>query len=195
MMWKHFQLPTITEASSSSFPPSLSSPSHGPGVARSQLARAKCLRPTASDKLLSLVSEFRSLQEPVQRVKRLLDYAASIPPFEEGARRDSNRVRGCASQVWLDVGMDRQGRMRFRADSDSEITKGFCSCLIHMLDEAEPDEVMGVRAEDLRDVNVGIVVHSRVNTWQNVLVSMQSRTQELVTVAATADAILEESSC
>ncbi|CAL5368039.1 unnamed protein product [Camellia sinensis] len=32
-------------------------------------------------------------------------------------------LMGCTTQVWLEV-------MRFRADSDSEITKGFCSCLI-----------------------------------------------------------------
>lgn len=78
--------------------------------------------------------------------------------------------------------MDEFGRMRFKADSDSEISKGFCSCLIWILDGAKPEEVMGVRSEDLSEMNVGVhgKEQSRVNTWHNVLMSMQKRTMTLV---------------
>lgn len=72
--------------------------------------------------------------------------------------------------------------MMFRADSDSEITKGFCSCLIWVLDGAGPEEVLAVRAEDLGPINMGLVAHSRVNTWHNVLVGMQRRTKGLLTI-------------
>ncbi|XP_037496805.1 sufE-like protein 2, chloroplastic isoform X2 [Jatropha curcas] len=135
----------------------------------------------AKDRLQRLVSEFRSLTEPIDRVKRLLDYAARLPPFDESARSPGNRVMGCTTQVWLEAKMDEKGRMRFRADSDSEITKGFISCLISLLDGAEPDEVVAVKAEDLAALNVGLYgkAQSRVNTWHNVLISMQSRTEAL----------------
>lgn len=80
--------------------------------------------------------------------------------------------------------MDADGKMRFMADSDSEITKGFCSCLISVLDGAMPEEVLGLKTEDLGDLNVaglhGGKVDSRVNTWHNVLISMQKRTKVLV---------------
>ncbi|KAK3416709.1 hypothetical protein EUGRSUZ_H02476 [Eucalyptus grandis] len=146
------------------------------------------------DRLRRLASEFQSLAEPIDRVKRLLHYAAILPPFDESARHDANRVAGCATRVWLEVGTygepsggggggggaGGRRRMRFRADSDSEISKGFCSCLIWALDEAEPEEVIAVRAEDLAAVNVGLVAHSRANTWQNVLTSMQRRTEALL---------------
>lgn len=78
--------------------------------------------------------------------------------------------------------MDGNGVMRFRVDSDSEITKGFCSCLIWLLDGAEADEVLSVKTEDLVEMNVGLPSrgNSRVNTWHNVLISMQRRTKDLV---------------
>ncbi|KAI4340682.1 hypothetical protein MLD38_025492 [Melastoma candidum] len=164
--------------------PSLSFTSLSPVAATPMLAMPASFPLAASDRLLSLVSEFRSLQEPIERVKRLLDYAAVLPAFEDSSRMDSNRVPGCTAQVWVDVGMDGQGRMRFWADSDSEIAKGFCSCLMDILDRAKPQEVMGMRAEELRVVNIGIVAHSRVNTWHHILVRMQSRTQELLNVPA-----------
>ncbi|KAF3431179.1 hypothetical protein FNV43_RR25909 [Rhamnella rubrinervis] len=135
-----------------------------------------------ADKLQGLVLEFKSLKEPLDRVKRLLHYAANLPPYDESCRVPENRVMGCATQVWLEAEMDKFGRMRFRADSDSEISKGFCSCLIWMLDGAEPEEVMEVKTEDLEYVNVGLYVkaNSRVNTWHNVLISMQKKTKALV---------------
>lgn len=67
--------------------------------------------------------------------------------------------------------------MSFGADSDSEITKGFCWCLI-----LDPEEVVGVRGQDLVELNVGVhgKAQSRVNTWQNVLISMRERTVALM---------------
>lgn len=137
---------------------------------------------TVSSKLRRLVDEFQALSEPVDRVKRLLHYASLLPPMAESARVDSNRVMGCTAQVWLEVRIDEDGKMRFAADSDSEISRGFCSCLVSMLDGCQPDEVLKVKTEDLISLNVGLPGNgrSRVNTWHNVLISMQKRTMQLI---------------
>ncbi|PPD92082.1 hypothetical protein GOBAR_DD10979 [Gossypium barbadense] len=135
-----------------------------------------------SHKVQFLVAEFKSLTEPIDRVKRLLYYAEMLAPFDESARLPENRVNGCTAQVWLDAGIDKKGKVWFRADSDSEISKGFCSCLIWVMDGADPEEVVGVTAEELVELNVGVhgKVQSRVNTWQNVLISMRDKTAALV---------------
>ncbi|KAL3512704.1 hypothetical protein ACH5RR_025421 [Cinchona calisaya] len=139
-------------------------------------------------KLHLLISEFQALREPVDRVKRLLNYSSCLPSMEESFKITENRVPGCTAQVWLHVRMDDDQRMRFSADSDSEITKGFCSCLISVLDGAMAEEVLELKTEDLGALSVvglnGIgglsSTASRVNTWHNVLVSMQKRTKALV---------------
>ncbi|KAK8299726.1 hypothetical protein V6Z12_D05G341200 [Gossypium hirsutum] len=137
---------------------------------------------SVSHKVQFLVAEFKSLTEPIDRVKRLLYYAEMLAPFDESARLPENRVNGCTAQVWLDAGIDKKGKVWFRADSDSEISKGFCSCLIWVMDGADPEEVVGVTAEELVELNVGVhgKVQSRVNTWQNVLISMRDKTAALV---------------
>lgn len=132
-------------------------------------------------KVQCLIAEFKSLKEPIDRVKTLLHYATLLPFLDESIRSEENRVPGCTAQVWLEVKMDFEGFMRFRVDSDSEITKGFASCLIWLLDRAAPEEVVEVKAEDLAEMNVGILpANSRVNTWNTVLISMQKRTVALV---------------
>ncbi|XP_061364872.1 quinolinate synthase, chloroplastic [Gastrolobium bilobum] len=134
-------------------------------------------------KLSFLADEFRSLPEPVDRVKRLLHYAGHMPPMDESARVDSNRVMGCTARVWVEVKIDGEGKLRFVADSDSEITRGFCACLVWVLDGSEPEEVLKVTTDDLVALNVGFPIgsgRSRMNTWHNVLVSMHKKTKQLV---------------
>ncbi|KAK9934618.1 hypothetical protein M0R45_021755 [Rubus argutus] len=106
----------------------------GSCLAAAAAAPAKASEQLVADKAKRLVLEFKSLSEPIDRVKRLLHYAANLPPCKESAREPESRVPGCATQVWVEAELDELGRMRFRADSDSEISKGFCSCLIWMLD-------------------------------------------------------------
>lgn len=88
--------------------------------------------------------------------------------------------------MWLVAKMDMNGRMRFQADSDSEITKGFLSCLIWLMDGAKPEEVAVFRGEDLAEMNVGVHgrAQSRVNTWDNVLVSIKEKTRASVEAQA-----------
>lgn len=142
----------------------------------------------ATTKLQLLISEFQALKEPVDRLKRLLDYASRCPSMEEPLKIAENRVPGCTAQVWLHVRMDDDQRIWFSADSDSEITRGFCSCLISVLNGATVEEVLELKTEDLGALSIvglngmgGISPSaSRVNTWHNVLVSMQKRIKALV---------------
>lgn len=115
-------------------------------------------------------------------MKRLLHYAGLMAPMEEVTRVDANRVMGCTARVWVEVRIDAEGKVRLAADSDSEITRGFCACLVSVLDGSEPEEVLEVKTDDLLALNVGFpsTGRSRVNTWHNVLVTMQKRVKQLV---------------
>lgn len=141
----------------------------------------------AKAKVQLLIQEFQSLTDPVDRVKRLLHYAELLSPFDDSMKIADNRVPGCTAQVWLHVKMDDGNRLRFFADSDSEITKGFCACLVWALDGATVEEVLAFKAEDFGALSVvGLngrksgYSSSRANTWHNVLMSMQKRTKALV---------------
>jgi len=136
-----------------------------------------------TDKLNNLTIEFASLSEPIDRVKRLLHYASLLPPLDRSDRVPENRVTGCSTDVWVVAHIDKGRRMRFQADSDSEISKGFCWCLVWMFDGAEPEEVLNVEKDILVGMNVGlnnVKARSRINTWHNVFFAMQKATQDLI---------------
>lgn len=128
-------------------------------------------------RLNRLLAEFSALENPRDRVVRLLEYSALLPPLPVSERISSNRVMGCTAQVWLTAELGCDGRMYFGAESDSEITRGFCSCLINSINGALPEEVLQVKTEDLSSLNIGVAggAKSRANTWHNILISMHKR--------------------
>lgn len=128
-------------------------------------------------RLNRLLAEFSALENPRDRVVRLLEYSALLPPLPVSERISSNRVMGCTAQVWLTAELGCDGRMYFGAESDSEITRGFCSCLINSINGALPEEVLQVKTEDLSILNIGVAggAKSRANTWHNILISMHKR--------------------
>ena len=53
----------------------------------------------------------------------------------------------CAlGQVWVHAEVDPAGRIRFTADSDSELTRGLAAVLVEALSGLTPDQVLQVRS-------------------------------------------------
>lgn len=132
-----------------------------------------------SVKLMNLVSDLQAIRDVKERTGKLLQYGSRLPLFPDSLRISENRVMGCTAQVWLTAELGEDGNMRFAADSDSEITKGFCAVLIETLNGARPQDVVAVPLETLAGMGVGIFggTPSRANSWYNVLVTMQKKTE------------------
>lgn len=77
--------------------------------------------------LEDIVENFELLDEWDDRYRYLIELGRTLQPLDEGARNDQNKVRGCASQVWLDTHVesaDEGPRLSFRGDSDAHIVRG-----------------------------------------------------------------------
>jgi quinolinate synthase len=92
---------------------------------------------------------------------------------------------GCVARVWLVARCNAATgwRMRFAADSDSDLSRGYCACLVAALDGAKPEDVLAVDPADpdLAPLGAGITAaRSRASTWHNVLVGMQKRARTAI---------------
>ncbi|KAM1468031.1 hypothetical protein ACFX13_033910 [Malus domestica] len=86
----------------------------------------------------------------------MLHYATLLSPFDDLGLVDSMWVMGCTARVWLQAEMDEESKLRFAADNNSEITRGFYSCLVSVLDYALPDEVLRVKTDVLLSLNISL---------------------------------------
>ncbi len=60
-------------------------------------------------------------------------------------------------QVWVSAELDAAGKVRFAADSDSELTRGLAALLVEGLSGLTPDEVLQVSRCCTTKLHFGVV--------------------------------------
>jgi cysteine desulfuration protein SufE len=94
--------------------------------------------------LSEITSNFAILDDWEDRYRYLIELGRNLPPFPEAMRTDANKVRGCASQVWLTTSLrpaDSEPEFNFVADSDAHIVRGLIAILLAIYDERPVSEV------------------------------------------------------
>ncbi|HEY0436383.1 MAG TPA: SufE family protein [Phenylobacterium sp.] len=97
--------------------------------------------------LAELVSEFEVLGDWEERYRYVIDLGKDLAPLSDAERSDANKVRGCASQVWLVTEPGADGALRFRGDSDAHIVRGLIAILLRLYSGREPAEILAFDAE------------------------------------------------
>jgi|TARA_R100000027_G_scaffold21880_1_gene15842 cysteine desulfuration protein SufE len=75
------------------------------------------------DKIKEMGDNLRLL-EGHDRLHYLIDKAKEVEPLPDAAKIESNRIRGCASKLWLIGGARDDGTMMYQVDGDAHISKG-----------------------------------------------------------------------
>lgn len=116
-----------------------------------------------------LKKEFEELSSWEDRYAHIIKLGKSLPELPEEHRLESNKIRGCQSQVWLFPELV-EGKIFFHADSDASIVKGIISLLIEVYSNATPDEILSLRPDWLDEI--GLRQHlsmSRANGLSSML--------------------------
>ena len=88
--------------------------------------------PSIDAELEDLAAEFEVLGDWEERYRYVIDLGRDLAPLTDAERSDANKVRGCASQVWLVTEPQADGTLRFRGDSDAHIVRGLIAILLRL---------------------------------------------------------------
>lgn len=81
-----------------------------------------------------IIGNFELLDDWEDRYRYLIELGRALEPLSEEAHTDANKVRGCASQVWLDtkIVQDDKGQklLIFHGDSDAHIVRGLVALVL-----------------------------------------------------------------
>lgn len=97
---------------------------------------------TIDQELGELADEFEFLGDWEERFRHLMDLGRQLDPLTDAERSDANKVRGCASQVWLVTEPQGDGTLRFRGDSDAHIVRGLIAVLLRLYSGHAPAEIL-----------------------------------------------------
>ena len=100
-----------------------------------------------ADALADLEAEFELLGDWEERYRYVIDLGRGLSPLTGAERSDANKVRGCASQVWLVTEPQGDGALRFRGDSDAHIVRGLIAILLRLYSGRTPAEILAFDAK------------------------------------------------
>jgi cysteine desulfuration protein SufE len=97
-------------------------------------------------------ADFALLDDWEDRYRYVIELGRALPPLPDALRTDANKVRGCASQVWLasKVRAPAQGTgpvLEFQGDSDAHIVRGLIAILFAMFQEKTPEAILSIDAQ------------------------------------------------
>jgi cysteine desulfuration protein SufE len=95
-----------------------------------------------NETLEELAAEFDLMGDWEDRYRYVIDLGRELAPLTDAERSESNKVRGCASQVWLVTEAGSGGTLAFRGDSDAHIVRGLIAIVVRLYSNRTPDEIL-----------------------------------------------------
>jgi cysteine desulfuration protein SufE len=115
-----------------------------------------------SANLEEIIANFDLLDEWDDRYRYLIELGKDLEPLPEDAHNDTNKVRGCASQVWLDAkregGPGPQTLLYFRGDSDAHIVRGLVALALAIYSGRSAADIIATDAFAIYE-KLGLAAH------------------------------------
>jgi cysteine desulfuration protein SufE len=100
-----------------------------------------------------IIGNFELLEDWEDRYRYLIELGRTLEPLPKEAYTEENKVRGCASQVWLEStrGQDASGAptLTFRGDSDAHIVRGLVALALALYSGRRAREIVETDAMPL----------------------------------------------
>jgi cysteine desulfuration protein SufE len=97
-----------------------------------------------------IIENFELLEEWDDRYRYLIELGRTLPPLPDSDRNEANKVRGCASQVWLATSVKPNGSsgpvLSFVGDSDAHIVRGLIAVLFALYSGKGARDIIGTDA-------------------------------------------------
>ena len=100
------------------------------------------------------MGENLKLLEGHDRIHYLVDKAKEIDPLPEAAKTEDNRIRGCASKLWIIGGARDDGTMNYQVDGDAHISKGTAKVVTDIVNREPRSEVANLTVESFTPLGI-----------------------------------------
>ena len=90
----------------------------------------------------------------------IMELGQKLPQLDEKYLINENIIKGCQSKVWLTAELDGE-KIIFKADSNTEITKGLISLLIRVLSGQTIDNILSTDLYFIEKIGMGQFIGSQ----------------------------------
>jgi cysteine desulfuration protein SufE len=140
--------------------------------------------------IAEIIDNFSLLDDWDDRYRYLIELGRELPPLAAEAHNDANKVRGCASQVWLDTSVRPNGAggpvLTFVGDSDAHIVRGLIAILFAMYSGRNAKDILATDAVALFE-KMGLREHltpQRSNGFRSMVDRIHADARSALTTVA-----------
>ena len=105
------------------------------------------------DKIKARGEEMAPL-EGHDRLQYLIDIAREVPPLDDKDKIDENKIRGCASNLWVVGEKNKDNIMSYKHDGDAFITKGTAKIILDIVNGEKADNISKLTLEDFKHLGI-----------------------------------------
>ena len=136
-----------------------------------------------------IIENFALLDEWDDRYRYVIELGRSLAPLNEQDRNDTNKVQGCASQVWLSTAVQPNGQtgpvLSFVGDSDAHIVRGLIAILLTIYSGKHARDILATDAVALFE-RLGLKEHltpQRSNGFRSMVERIKSDARSALTTS------------
>lgn len=122
-----------------------------------------------NSRIESVIEKYSGFSSWEDKYREIIQSGKKMEPLLKEEKVESNKVKGCQSQVWLSAKLEGE-KIIFKADSDASITKGIISLLVYVYSDSTPDEILNTKPDFID--TIGLRQHlsmSRANGLNSML--------------------------
>ena len=98
-----------------------------------------------------LIEEFEIFDDWMTRYEHVIDLGKQLPVFPEDWKNEENKIKGCQSQVWLNMQM-QDDVLHIDGDSDASIVKGLVAIVLRVYSDRKPEEILAAKPDFIKDI-------------------------------------------
>ena len=105
------------------------------------------------DKIKARGDELAMLQGH-DRLQYLVDLAREVEPLDEKDKIEENKIRGCASNLWVTGKQNKDGTVEYKHDSDARITKGTAKVIVDLVNGEHRSSIAHLTLDSFKPLGI-----------------------------------------
>lgn len=125
-----------------------------------------------------IIEDFSYLEEWEDRYRYVIELGKALPDLPDSDKTAENKVRGCASQVWMvtETSDGPDPVLTFRGDSDAHIVRGLVAIVLTIYSGKHASDIARLDALEIFG-KIGLIEHlsaQRANGLRSMVKRIQS---------------------
>ena len=97
----------------------------------------------------SIIEDFSFFESWEDKYQYLIDLGRNVPTMDETLKVDKNKLKGCQSVVYFSSFENKDGTIKFLANSDAAIVQGLIGLMLKVFSDRTPQEIFDINIDFL----------------------------------------------